>query len=69
MLFLVLTKDVWTELSGVLGKKDLARRRKYTCSVYGHDLTNMSVAVTKTEYVDCLKDRKLCKSKSFHGIL
>lgn len=65
LLFTAKKEHIWTEFTGVLGKKNTAVRRRYTCSVLGHDLTNMSLAITKTEHVDCRQDRRLCKSKFF----
>ncbi|KAK3749924.1 hypothetical protein QZH41_017377 [Actinostola sp. cb2023] len=54
-------RRIWTELTGVLGNKNSAMRRMYTCTVLGHDLSNMSLALTKTDYVNCQQDRSRCK--------
>lgn len=54
---------MWTEAMGVLGQENTAVRVMYTCSVRGHDLTNMTLNITKIDKIDCTKHKQTCKSE------
>ncbi|XP_031556501.1 semaphorin-5A-like [Actinia tenebrosa] len=52
---------IWTEAMGVLGQENTAVRVMYTCSVQGHNLTNMTLNLTKIDKIDCTEHKQICK--------